>query len=70
MREKLFFGSANAQLKVLLPVSGFGVMVVFAPNKSPINPAKSCCGFWLAAGAGTGTAVVAGMAESPGGGTS
>ncbi|MCC3530961.1 MAG: hypothetical protein JGK21_23800 [Microcoleus sp. PH2017_22_RUC_O_B] len=35
--EKLFFGSVNAQLKVLLPVSGFGVIVVFAPNKSPIK---------------------------------
>ena len=45
MSEKLFFGSANAQLKVSPPVSGFGVMVVFAANKSPIKNAKSCCGF-------------------------
>ncbi|MCC3467930.1 MAG: hypothetical protein JGK37_18580 [Microcoleus sp. PH2017_06_SFM_O_A] len=37
VREKLFFGSVNAQLKVLLPVSGFGVIVVFAPNESPIK---------------------------------
>lgn len=45
MSEKLFFGSANAQLKVSPPVTGFGVIVVFAPNKSPIKKANSCCGF-------------------------
>lgn len=37
VREKLFFGSVNAQLKVLLPVAGFGLIVVVAPNKSPIK---------------------------------
>ena len=55
---------------MLLPVAGFGVIVVFAPNKSPIKEAKSCCGFSPWVGTGAGAAVVAGMAESPGGGTS
>ena len=52
--EKSLFESGNFHQKVLLAVSGFGVIEVLAPNKSPIRKANSCCGFWAGAGAGTG----------------
>ena len=66
MREKLFWGLLNAQLKVWIPVSALRVMVVFAPNKSPINKAKSCCGFCAWAGATAAVGMGAGMGEKEG----
>jgi hypothetical protein len=66
VREKLFWGLSNAQLKVWILVSGFRVMVVFAPNESPIKNAKSCCGFSLWAGATAAGGMGAGMGEKEG----
>ena len=43
--EKFLFGSGKSHQKVLLWLSGFGVIEVLAPNKSPIKKANSCCGF-------------------------
>lgn len=39
------FGSESSHQKVLVPLSGFRVIVVLAPNKSPIKKANCSCGF-------------------------
>ena len=43
--QKSLFESGNAHPKVLLWLSGFRVIEVLAPNKSPIKKANCCCGF-------------------------
>lgn len=42
------------------------MILVFAPNKSPIKKAKSCCGFSLWAGAAATGEMGAGMGEKEG----